>query len=211
MTFPLGSPSPGQRRQPIHGVVLATVTNNQDDKKLGRVKLKFPWRSSTLESDWAPVVTPMSGDQFGLFLLPEVNDQVLVVFERGDINKPYVIGALWSSKVKPPADNSDGKNNLRMLKSRSGHVIQLDDTDQSEKIVITDKDEKNKIQIDHANNTITITSDKDFTVDAKGDVTLKGKNIILKADQKVSIEAQQEIDIKCMAGVKINTDGLVVT
>jgi uncharacterized protein involved in type VI secretion and phage assembly len=220
MTMPFADSyaAPG-RAEPIYGVVLATVTNNQDDKKLGRVKLKYGWRSATDESDWAPVVTAMAGDKFGLFLLPEVNDQVLVLFERGDINKPYVIGSLYTATVKPKPDNADGKNAIRELRSRSGHVVRLDDSDGKERIVIADKTEKNQIVFDSANNTIQVTSEKDLKIEAKGDislqakgdVTIRGKSVSIKADQKCSAEAQQELALTCNAGVKINTDGLVVT
>ncbi len=70
----------------------------------------------------------MAGAGRGLYILPEVDDEVLVAFEHGNPSTPYVLGGLWNGKDKPPEANSDGKNNMRVLKSRSGHVIRLDDT-----------------------------------------------------------------------------------
>ncbi|HEX2224158.1 MAG TPA: phage baseplate assembly protein V, partial [Thermoanaerobaculia bacterium] len=112
----------------IYGVVVGVVTNNQDPEGLGRVKLRLPWLSAQAESDWARVISPMAGGDRGLYALPEVDDEVLVAFEHGRAELPYVLGSLWNGKDKPPAANEDGKNKLRVLKSRSGHRVRLDDT-----------------------------------------------------------------------------------
>ena len=66
-------------------VVVARVTNNQDPKKLGRVKLEFPFWGDGVESAWARIATPMAGETYGLCCLPEVGDEVLVVTRSGDI------------------------------------------------------------------------------------------------------------------------------
>ena len=112
----------------LYGVVFGIVTNNKDPEGLGRVKVKLPWMADELESNWARVVTPMAGAQRGIYFLPEVDDEVLVAFEHGSAEHPYVLGALWNGKDKPPESNSDGKNNTRTIRSRSGHVIRLTDT-----------------------------------------------------------------------------------
>jgi uncharacterized protein involved in type VI secretion and phage assembly len=124
---------------PVSGLAPGIVTNNKDPKKMGRVKIKFPWLSDKNESDWARVASLMTGKQMGTFFLPEVNDEVLVGFEHGDINKPYIIGSLWNGKAAPPETNKDGKNNIRTFKSRSGHEIRFDDTKQKEKVEIKTK------------------------------------------------------------------------
>ena len=64
----------------VYGVTVGVVTNNQDPDGLGRVKVRFPWLSDDDESFWARVVTPMAGNGRGLYLLPEVDDEVLVAF-----------------------------------------------------------------------------------------------------------------------------------
>ena len=84
------------------GVVIGLVTNNQDPDGQGRVKVKFPWLSDDQESNWARLAMPMAGKNRGLFLLPEVGDEVLVMFEQGDVNHPYVIGAVWNGADTPP-------------------------------------------------------------------------------------------------------------
>ncbi len=165
----------------INGVSAGIVTNNQDPEGLGRVKIRFPWLSDDNETDWVRIATLMAGGGRGSFFLPEVEDEVLVAFEHGDINHPYVIGALWNGVDKPPETNRDGQNNIRKIKSRSGHEfifnddntamqekieihtnsghkIVLDDSAGQEKIEIVDKTGSNKINIDSVQNSITIES-----------------------------------------------------
>jgi uncharacterized protein involved in type VI secretion and phage assembly len=165
----------------IAGVVVAVVTNTQDPEGLARVKVRFPWLSDADESPWARVACLMAGASRGTYFLPEVDDEVLVAFEQGDVRLPYVVGALWNGKDLPPAGNEDGKNNVRMIKSRSGHVVRLDDTNGGERIEIIDKTGKNRIVIDAAANTIAISSDKDITLSAaNGTITLDAQKLVLK-------------------------------
>ncbi len=188
----------------INGVVVGVVTNNQDPDGLGRVKVKFPWLSDQDESHWARIAAPMAGKERGAYFLPEVEDEVLVAFERGDIRFPFVLGALWNGKDKPPADNGDGKNNLRLIKSRSGHTIKLNDEDGKETIEIIDKSEKNSVVIDTAKNTITITSDKDITLAAaNGTIKLDAQKIELKSSADTKIEAGAKMDVKASATMTI--------
>lgn len=188
----------------IYGVVLGVVTNNQDPDKLGRVKVRFPWLGDSDESAWARLATPMAGNQRGLYFLPEVDDEVLVVFEHGDLRFPYILGGLWGGKDKPPIDNSDGKNNIRLIRSRSGHTIRLNDTDGQETIEIIDKTQKNKITIDTAKNTISIIADKDITLSApKGKITLEAKELELKSSASTKIESTAGMDIKANSTIDI--------
>jgi uncharacterized protein involved in type VI secretion and phage assembly len=182
----------------VYGVVTALVTNNKDPEGLGRVKLKFPWLSDSEESDWARVASPMAGNQRGLFLLPEVDDQVLVAFEHGDPAFPFVLGSLWNGRQKPPETNSDGKNNLRFLKSRSGHVVRLNDKEGEETIEIVDKSGKNSIVVSTKDNSITITADGDLKLTStKGKVVVTGKGgVELKSDAGIKVEAQQNLELK---------------
>lgn len=147
--------------------------------------------------------------------LPEVDDEVLIAFEHGDINFPYVIGALWNSEDTPPEKNEDGKNNIRKIRSRSGHEIIFDDNDAErkerveihsnagheivlddsagkEKVSVKDKTGSNYIEIDSVKNSITVES------------TMK---LIVKS-QVIQIEAGATIDIK--AGGVIKIQGAVV-
>jgi uncharacterized protein involved in type VI secretion and phage assembly len=194
----------------IHGVVVGVVTNNQDPDKLGRVKVKLPWLSDADESDWARIAAPMAGKDRGTYFLPEVDDEVLVAFEHGDARFAYVVGALWNGKDAPPAKNEDGKNNLRVIKSRSGHTIKLNDEQGKETIEIIGKGAKESIVIDTAKNTITITTDKDITLSAsKGAIKLDAQRIEIKSSSAMKIESGAGMDVKAsttmnIKGAKVN-------
>ena len=188
----------------INGVVVGVVTNNQDPEGLGRVKVRFPWLSDEDESQWARVVVLMAGKDRGTYFLPEVEDEVLVAFELGDPRFPCVLGALWNGVDTPPEKNDDGKNNIRVIKSRSGHVVRLNDEDGKEKIEIIDKTEKNSITFDTAKNTITITTDKDITLSAtKGTIKLDAQKIEIKSSADTKIEAGAGLDVKASATMNI--------
>jgi uncharacterized protein involved in type VI secretion and phage assembly len=191
------------------GVAIAIVTNNKDPDGLGRVKVKLPWLGDQVESDWARVVTAMAGAGRGLYCLPEVDDEVLVAFEQGRPDSLYVLGGLWNGKDKPPETNADGKNNVRALKSRSGHVIRLTDTQGEEKIEIIDKTGKNSIVISAKDKTVTISADADITVKSTGGkLKLAGNGAEITSQAAVKIEASQNLDLK--AGPQLNIKGGMV-
>jgi uncharacterized protein involved in type VI secretion and phage assembly len=203
------SESSDTRAARISGVVVGVVTNNQDPEKMGRVKVRFPWLSDTDESNWARLAAPMAGKERGFYFLPEVEDEVLVAFEHGDARFPYVIGSLWNGTDVPPADNADGKNNVRVIKSRSGHVIRLTDEDGKEKIEIIDKSEKNSIVIDSSEKTLTITTDKDIVLKAaQGSIKLDAQKVEIKSSAETKIEAGAGMDVK--ASGEMNVKGATV-
>jgi uncharacterized protein involved in type VI secretion and phage assembly len=181
----------------IHGVVVGVITNNQDPDGLGRVKVKFPWLSDVDESSWARLAASMAGKERGVYFLPEVDDEVLVAFDHGDVRFPYVLGALWNGQDTPPITNDDGKNNVRMIKSRSGHVIKLNDEDGKETIEIIDKSEKNSIVIDTANNTITVTTDKDITLSAaQGTIKLDAQKVEINSSSSAMLKAGSTLNVE---------------
>jgi uncharacterized protein involved in type VI secretion and phage assembly len=132
----------------VYGVVIGVVTNIDDPDSLARVKVSYPWMGDDTESPWARVVTPMAGNDRGIVCRPEIGDEVLVLFEHGDVRFPYVIGGVWNATDTPPQNRgTDTDNNIRMIRSRSGHEITLDDTSGSEKIVIVDSSASHKIEL----------------------------------------------------------------
>ena len=190
------------------GVAVGLVTNNQDPEGLGRVKVKYPWLGDDDESYWARLVVPMAGNNRGTWFLPEVDDEVLIAFDQGSLDYPYVLGALWNGKDKPPESNSDGKNNHRTIKSRSGHIIRMDDTDGSEKLEIIDKSGNNKIVIDSSQNSITIESGGDIKLTAKGKVTLSGNGVEIQSQADGSFKASGNLDVN--ASGQLNLKGSMV-
>ncbi len=193
----------------IYGVVIGIVTSNKDTEGLGRIKVNFPWRGEKDESFWARIASPMAGNDRGIVFYPEVDDEVLVAFEHGDVNQPYVIGALWNGKDKPPETNADGKNNIRKIKSRSGHEIIfsdeqakekveihtngkhkiiLDDTAGSEKIEIIDKTGSNKITFDSMQNLISIESAMQLKIKSQTVEIEAGSMLTIKAGAVLTIQ-----------------------
>jgi uncharacterized protein involved in type VI secretion and phage assembly len=177
------------------GLVVGIVTDNNDPDGLGKVKVKFPWLSSEHASDWARVVTIGGGPQRGLEFLPEVNDEVLVGFEHGDINFPYVLGGLWNGQDAPPGDKSkviaSGKINQRIIRSRTGHIVTMDDSDDAPSITIVDNTGKNKINLDSKNNKLTVHLEGDMLFEAtSGDISLKAKTFNVEASDALKLKGQ---------------------
>lgn len=176
------------------GIAIGVVTNSKDPDNLGRVKVKFPWLSDEVESDWARVATPGAGPTRGFAAIPEPNDEVLLAFEHGDMRRPYVIGGLWNNNDKLPQEDlvEGGIVKRRIWKSRSGHLVLLDDSDGAEKMVIRDKTSTNEIIIDTATNTITVNADTDINLKAKNNITIDAqKDITLKAGMNFKLDCQQ--------------------
>lgn len=197
-------------------VCVGIVTDNSDpDKKLGRVKVKLPWLYENDNSYWARVASPMAGNGRGIYFLPEVNDEVLVAFEHGDPTRAYVIGSLWNGQDAPPEGNDKAVQSSqvvhRIIKTRAGHTITLDDTEGSELISIVDKTGNNLIKIESSSNTITIQSDQDVKVVAnKGDVSVTAQqNVKVTAQQgDVTVDATQgNVKVTAMQDANITVQG----
>ncbi|WIV66071.1 phage baseplate assembly protein V [Natrialbaceae archaeon AArc-T1-2] len=198
----------GRGEDVFTGVTVGIVTNNEDPEGLGRVKVTFPWRSTDDETLWAPVVAPMAGDEMGTYFLPEVDDRVLVAFERGDFRYPYVVGSLWHENHAPPTEN-EGDNDIRTIRSRSGHqlsfdddesegkvqietaaghTITLDDTSGSETIKIEDSSGANRIEFNPPSNELSIESDGTLSIDAMA-IEISGTgNVSIEAGGVLSLD-----------------------
>ncbi|HEY9728560.1 MAG TPA: phage baseplate assembly protein V, partial [Chroococcales cyanobacterium] len=194
----------------IFGVVTGIVTNNQDPDNLGRVKVRFPWLTGgnsgrdTVESYWARIATPMAGSKYGVYFLPEQDTEVLVVFEQGDVRFPYIIGGLWNGKQIPPETNEKGRN-IGLIKTKSGHMIRLNDTGKSEKIEVIDSSGNNMMVIDTPTNSITITAAKDITLSApKGTIKLDARSININSSLNTKIDAGTEMNISASTTISVS-------
>jgi uncharacterized protein involved in type VI secretion and phage assembly len=181
-----------------NGIVIGVVTSLEDEENIGRVKVKYPnWEDQ--ESDWARIAAPMAGNNRGAFFRPEKDDEVLVAFEQGDPRRPYIIGALWSKTDQPPTDDGKAKeNNWRFIKSRSGHIIKLDDTKGQEKIEFIDKDGARRVVIDSANQKIQVICDTgDVEVQAaSGKVLVEASEITLRANKQLTLTSNGPVTIQ---------------
>lgn len=125
--------APTPKLRPGQTMMVGRVTNNNDPKGWGRVRVKLPTLTEEHESNWARVVSAGAGANRGFDCLPEVDDEVLVAFEHGDIRRPYIIGNVWNGKDAPPeavAESvAEGKVRLRTFKTRLGHILQFVEED----------------------------------------------------------------------------------
>ena len=168
--------------------VIGIVTDNKDPSKLGRVKLKIPILSDQDTTYWCPIIMLGAGKNRGWFFIPEKDDEVLVMFEHGDMNRPLVVGALWNGKDKAP-DKNPGGNPRRVIKSRQGSKITFDDD--KEQLVIEDGVQKGRITFDAKANKITIEAlDGDVCFQSpKDDMTIVAQAIELTATSNLEIHA----------------------
>jgi uncharacterized protein involved in type VI secretion and phage assembly len=178
------------------------VSDNQDPQKLGRVKVRFPWLDDDYSSSWAPVMQLGAGPDSGTFFLPAVDDEVLVGFEHGRVDRPVVIGGLFNKTDKPPAYAAfldDGAVTGRGIWSRKGHRISLHDADDSAGIILRAVDGQGgsavSIGLNATDERLVVMSTGAIDVDATGDITVKGANVTIQADRDLVLKG---------ATVKIN-------
>lgn len=160
----------------LGGVYLAIVDSNKLDAE-GRIGIAIP-HSDKAGSYPARVSSLMAGDQRGVLFLPEKGDEVLVAFVNGLPDVPVVIGGLWSRVDKPPESNSNGKNDVKLIRTRGGNEIRMTDQSGGERIEITGNGGKTRVTLDIANEKIEII--------ANGGITLKSSKITLDGDVDVT-------------------------
>ncbi len=176
-----------------YGVFPALVSNIKDPANQGRVKVKLPWSPDTNSDNyeaWARLTTFMAGNNRGSWFIPDVNDEVLVAFAAGNPARPYVIGALWNGVDAPPETmDGSGENNLKVLRSRNGIKVSLDDTSGQETLKletpsgqeVTLKDGPSTIEIIDSNgNSVTLES-SGITVNTAAKVTVNASTVEVSA------------------------------
>ncbi|WP_255535331.1 phage baseplate assembly protein V [Cellulophaga sp. E16_2] len=169
------------------------VLDNNDPDGLGRIKVQFGWqRRMGTTTPWIKMNTPYGGNGKGFYFIPELNEEVLVGFENNNPEKPYVLSAGYNSSAKSGVADAD--NNIKAIMTRSGHIIELNDTDGGEMITIKDKNE-NIININTASNDIMISAKRNLTFNAEEYVTINAKNVAINASETIQQVATKSIDI----------------
>ncbi|MGZ5442160.1 MAG: phage baseplate assembly protein V [Thermoanaerobaculia bacterium] len=187
----------------LKGVGIGLVTQNKDPEGLCRVKVSFPWHHEPSESYWARLAMPMAGKDRGFVTIPEVGDEVLVIFEREDLRFPYVLGALWNGKDKPPLANDDGRNDKRIFKSRKKHYLLFDDGAQGVVELAHEKgrkvvfDDTGFVVQDERGNQVKVDSNSGaMTIEAKGQLNIKATSITIEATGTLELKANATLTIR---------------
>jgi len=187
----------------LNEAMVALVTDNKDPDKLGRVKVKLPVMTEAETSWWAPLIMLGASKNRGWFFIPEVDDEVLIVFEHGDPNRPIVMGSIWNGKDKP-SDNNPGSNPRRVIKSREGSRVMFDD--EKDLIFVEDGTGKGRITLDAANNKIIIEAlEGDIAIQAPtGELKIVTKETVWKAGQNIegNIGSTLAVGSKAQADIK---------
>jgi uncharacterized protein involved in type VI secretion and phage assembly len=183
-----------------YGAFPALVTDNVDPEGLGRVKISLPWSPDTAGASydtWARLATFMAGNNRGSWFIPDVEDEVLIVFEGGDPRRPYVIGSLWNGKDAPPESmDGAGKNFKKVLRSRNGVKLTMDDTDGREQFILetpgaqklTLKDGPGAVEIVDSNGNSIKLETSGITITAAAKVTVNASQVAVTAGM-VTVDA----------------------
>jgi uncharacterized protein involved in type VI secretion and phage assembly len=200
----------GGARSPLShgGLLVGEVTNINDPRKEGRVKVRFLGLDDQEESNWARVLVPGAGDKRGSVVLPEVKDEVLVGFEGGDLRKPIVLGGMFGSKSKIPMWTvKDGKVAARRTTSRTGHFIELGDgsSDKEKHVEIQLSDGQTKLRLGLDESLLNIPSGKKLTIkvgnssivfDGKGKIEIKCLDLAVSATNEIKMTGNRGIEAK---------------
>ena len=187
---------------PRSGPQNAVVKDNKDPEKLGRVRVNFFWQESGQMSPWIRVSWPYAANERGFYFIPEIDDEVMVDFEGGDVEKPFVAGSLYHGKNKPPKTWPNSKNSFKGIVTKSNLRIEFDDekkittidTPGGNKVVISD-DEKSILLFDQNQNTIELKP-AGITLDSPKDIKITSKS-------KITIDAMSGVDISSKSDVKV--------
>jgi uncharacterized protein involved in type VI secretion and phage assembly len=161
----------------------AVVKDNNDPDKLGRVRVNFSWQEGNMMTPWIRIVNQHSGNNKGFYFIPEIGEEVLVGFEGGDAEKPYVMGSLYHGKHKPENNWVNQKNEIKAIRTQSGNTIEFIDTPNKEEIVIYlggDKQKENRISL-------LSGSQQELTIFSKGKLILEAENIEIKAKENFTL------------------------
>ena len=205
----------------LNGVYPAIVTDVEDPEFLGRVLLSFPWLSETFISNWARVVQAGAGEGLGMQILPEPTDEVLVAFENGQLDSPYVLGGLYSADrlgAVPAAELVIGTPMIRAFTSREGHQLLFNDNPETSSLTlqttfgascIVRLSPETGISISTIEGQpITVNSDAEVTINSEGAVLINSSEVTVSGKGAVAINGA-DVSITAEGAIEISTEGVV--
>lgn len=179
---------PANIYEPVHYPVAAEqpaiVIDNNDPEKLGRVKVRLMWQDSSSSTPWVRISMPNAGGNKGIYFLPEIDEEVLVGFENGNPDLPYIVGSMHNGKDKSEWHNDD--NYTKAIHTTSGNVIKFNDEGGKETISIYTKDKKTEI-------TMTLDGDGKIFIHADKEIKFDSEKILFEC-KEMKINAQSKIE-----------------
>jgi uncharacterized protein involved in type VI secretion and phage assembly len=179
-----------------YGVYSAVVAAVNDPAKQGRVRLRMAWFDANFVSDWCRVCYHHAGSGFGSLTVPELDTEVAVCFMHGDLRFPLVLGGMYSNDVLPPSFRADD-HDQKVIFTRGGHRVILDDTRGKETIVVLAAGGKQRLELSTADGAVRVSSEGGTV-----EVNAAGGKIVLKAAD-VEIQADQSLTLKAGGPVKV--------
>lgn len=191
---------------------LAKVSDNKDPDGLNRINVTYQ-NENEVVTNWIPYMTSFAGDSTGISVLPNVDEQVLVISLDIQKSRLVAIGSIWSEAVQPPetgengeADlNQDGKNSLTFIKTKSENMLIFDDTDGKEKIQIIDSKTNSRIEFIAEDKKLSISTDEEIDMTSTKDVCINAENMNLEAEKEVNVSCEN-FQVKASKELKMEAD-----
>ncbi len=195
------------------GVYPALVSSVSDPDGQGRVQVHLPWIQDAGGDGyevWARLATLMAGHRRGSWFVPDVGDEVLVAFEAGDPSRPYVIGALWNGADEPPASmDGQGANRTKVLRSRNGVTITIEDRDGQESLTLETPGGQQVRLVDGPGHIdVTDSNGNAFKMESAGITVTAAARLTIRASQLTIASGLVTIDagmIKCSGVLQADT------
>ncbi len=221
--------------QMIPGFVQGTVVENNNNKYPGMVKVSFTvWEKDKNMIEWVRLMSPYTGKDYGSYLVPEIDETVLIGFIGGSLKKPFLLGSLYPADSKLVKEQFDKKNVNKVFRTKRGTEIAINETenkdsitiqtpkeskiaieDEKETILLSDKQGKNKIFLDLKNGEITISAEKKLILKTgnasleiegnQGNITVTGNKIAVNAKQTLAMEGKTSTTVK---GGSLTAEGM---
>ena len=222
----------------IFGTVIGTVTNNYNKELPGRVCVQIPLRDQDANVlQWARIAMPYAGKNWGEYFVPEIGDQVLLTFEDGNIEKPFVIGCVAAANSSFFSKQSDENNQNKCITSKNGNTIRIVDNAEGDgekdkieiktaknelmlsldnefhKVSLTDKDKKNYVNIDTENGAISIIAEKKLSIKVgDAEILINGESgkISVKC-AKTKLVSEDNIKVESSGICKYECDNIILS
>lgn len=202
-------------RPRLHGVYPAIVNSIEDPKKQGRVNLQLPWLDPEYITGWARVMQMGAGKGVGWQALPAPDDEVLISFEHGQLETPYVIGGVFAGstgKLSPSELMKDGSPIKQAFTTKTGHQLIFDEEGDDSGITIRSKGGETCSIVLNDKKGITITTGGEgaVTINSAADVTVTAKNNAKVSGQEVSVESKGAIKIEGKGAISVSASSITV-